>query len=475
MSDWIGTGTEASAGYLSAIKTKIRQLLKDESGVDFGNTEIDTHIGNCLTEISQRSPYKDKETLSTTEGSRELDISSITNLLGIPQCMGLEYPVGNYPRDYRNHRQIDAGTIEIDTNLTPGDAESVYLYCHKVHQLTELLSTLTPQLELVLIKGVVAYVALAWLNTIREQLEAAITAITGVNTTIGYMSARVTQAIDDLTTGRAKIGYKITEANTAIGDMSDRITAAIADITSGRDLVGSKKTEAIETLDAVAAEITQAGDDLTSGRAQIDDLRDTADGAIDDVTARITQALDDLTSSRAKIDVVPLWDDPAGAYANTASKELNAAIALLSQARAYQEEGSTSSMYQIYAARDLQKANTHIALARGYLAVDVVTDEYARLAASELGTANAYATQARMYLTMDIEAPQYANYASREIANAMGYLHQADISIKSLVQRVNIARATSSYHIWARESYANYKRDLKRLAEPKMYVRYPVS
>ena len=66
----------------------------------FTNDELDAHIQHTLVEVSQAVPYEDKETLTTTEDSRELDISSIRdNLLEIEK---IEYKVDKHPRQYRN-------------------------------------------------------------------------------------------------------------------------------------------------------------------------------------------------------------------------------------------------------------------------------------------------------------------------------------------------------------------------------------
>ena len=146
---------------LSAIREIVRQMLRDEfvSGKDFEwePDELDIYIQHTLAEISERRPYEVKETLTTTASSRELDISSIDDLLEIDK---LEYPTGNYPRDYRNYNQIDSSTIEIDTTLTPGDSEDVYVYCNKLHQLTESSSTLTLNMETALVLGSVANAAI---------------------------------------------------------------------------------------------------------------------------------------------------------------------------------------------------------------------------------------------------------------------------------------------------------------------------
>jgi hypothetical protein len=181
--------------------------------------------------------------------------------------------------------------------------ETAYLFCAKVHTLTEESSTLTPQLEEVLVKGVAASAALAWVNQMRKHFKDASDLISTINTAIGNMSARVTQATAD----------------------------------------------------------------LTSGREQIDDVRATADTAIDNVNARVTQALADLTSGRALINTVPVGGAPQTDYVNYATRELQAASEYLSQARGYLSEASSANKFGDYAARELQSANAYLNQAGGYI------------------------------------------------------------------------------------------------------------
>lgn len=153
---------------ISAIRGIVRQLLRDEfksSDVDyeFPDDEIDIHIGEVLTEISQVRPYESRETV-TSDGTKEVDISDIEGLLEIVKA---EYPTGNDPPDYCKV-SVFGGTARLDT--TPTSGENVYLYCHKVHELTESSSTLDPIMEKVLVEGTVAKAALAWLNKMRAQI-----------------------------------------------------------------------------------------------------------------------------------------------------------------------------------------------------------------------------------------------------------------------------------------------------------------
>lgn len=146
---------------LSAIRTICRQMLRDEftTGKDYvwPDDELDLHIADCLVEISQRRPYEFKETLTTTASSKELDISSIEDLLEVDK---IEFRTGQDPPGYRNC-SVFGSMLTMDINFLPSAAENVYLYCLKVHHLTEESSTLSPELDSLLVLGVVGRAAIA--------------------------------------------------------------------------------------------------------------------------------------------------------------------------------------------------------------------------------------------------------------------------------------------------------------------------
>lgn len=458
-----------SGKMLSPIRETARQFLRDEfqAGVDmaFEDDELDLHINEVVTEISGKSPYEVRETVEA-DGTSEIDLSEITGLIG-DKVEKVEYPTGAVPRSFLTDFSIFGDILTLNTEPTSG--EDIYLYCHKVHELTESSTSLSPDLEKVLVEGVVAKVALSWVNQIRVQIASAIITVDSLSTAIGSMDARITQAIADLVSGRALIGSKKTEANTAIGNMSARVTAAIGDLTTGRALIGQKRTNAITAIDAMTSQLTVAIGDLTSGRAKIADERTAMDMAIDNMTARITQAMADLTTGRTLINKVNIGGAPEDDYARYASVELGNAAQYLNQSRGYLSEATTSDRYANYAVRDISVAIGYLNQARAYLSTDTVTTEYGNYAARELSNANAYLAQARGYLAVDQPAMEYGNYAARELANATAYLNKAGGYFRKLTAQLNVAASMTRYQAWAKDQFAIYQRSLNSVIRPRAW------
>jgi len=153
---------------LSAIRGTARQFLRDEytgNDYEFADDELDLHINKVLVEISKVSPYEVKETVEA-DGTRDIDLSTITGLIKDKVVM-VEYPTGNYPPSELKF-SIFGNTLTLESEPTSG--EDIYLHCHKVHQLTESSSTLMADEEEVLVDGVVAKAAQAWLNKMRAQI-----------------------------------------------------------------------------------------------------------------------------------------------------------------------------------------------------------------------------------------------------------------------------------------------------------------
>ena len=352
-------------------------------------------------------------------------------------------------------------------------SEAVIIYCKKVHTLTNTSSSLTPQLESLLVNGTVAYAALAWVNKIRTEVKSALGRVSDVKQAVDNMADRLLQASNYLTDGGDILANSRANALTAIGNMTARVEQSVTDIASARTIIAAhKRQEALDSLADMSVHLGQAIDDLSSGRAQIDDLRTTADTAMDNASERISQAIDDLTDGRGQIGEVPIWggvDD----WATYGLRELNSAQAYLSQARGYLTQHTTSDRYANFAARDMQAALACINEARTYLSLDQPAIEYQNGAARELQAANAYLSQARGYLAADDPAKDYAVFASRETGISVGYLNQASGYIRELNSRLSSIKGITAYQNWANQKLLMFKQDLRKIKKPNTSTRYP--
>jgi hypothetical protein len=96
-----------------------------------------------------------KATIATTDGSREVDISSLTDRVSVDR---VEFPVGEMPRSFQRFA-VYQDTITLIGDVE-GDATNCYIYWGKVHTLDASTSTIPGHLEDVLALGAAAYAVL---------------------------------------------------------------------------------------------------------------------------------------------------------------------------------------------------------------------------------------------------------------------------------------------------------------------------
>lgn len=100
---------------------------------------------------------------------------------------------------------VKSGDTGADTvNLTQYRDYVARIYCNKLHSVGTTSSTLNVKEERVVELGSVAKAASQWINRTRELINTAEDRLTD-NTTIASMTARITQAIDDLAEARTHI------------------------------------------------------------------------------------------------------------------------------------------------------------------------------------------------------------------------------------------------------------------------------
>ena len=145
---------------LSTFRTRLRRDLHDEDAQNYRWTdnELDRHIQHALRELSYAVPREMKATLTTTVGSRDLSISSLTDRLSVEAA---EYPTGKYPPQYAQF-SLWEDTLTLLVDSAPAGGENVNIFYGKLHTVDATSSTVPTYLEDLLLIGAAAYAALEW-------------------------------------------------------------------------------------------------------------------------------------------------------------------------------------------------------------------------------------------------------------------------------------------------------------------------
>ena len=144
---------------LTDMRAIVRRDLHDEDANNYRwtNDEMDRHIAHAVKEFSEFIPYEQKATKATTSGSRELDVSTITDRIMIE---AVEYPVDKFPKKYQPFA-LWGDTLTILGDEVP-DGSNSYIYYGKLHTLDANGSTILARLEDLIAVGAGGYAAAEW-------------------------------------------------------------------------------------------------------------------------------------------------------------------------------------------------------------------------------------------------------------------------------------------------------------------------
>lgn len=144
---------------LTEMRAIVRRELRDEDAANYrwSNDELDRHITHAVRDFSEAIPLQQKATKATTAGSRELDISSLSDRIMVE---ALEYPVDKFPRRYQRI-SLWGDTLTILGDEVP-DGSNAYVYYGKLHTLNAQSSTISSKFEDLVACGAEGYAAVAW-------------------------------------------------------------------------------------------------------------------------------------------------------------------------------------------------------------------------------------------------------------------------------------------------------------------------
>ncbi len=144
---------------LAQMRTLVRRDLHDEDANNYRWTddELDRHISHALKDFSEAMPLEDKATTATTDGSRELDISSLSDRVMVA---AVEYPADQFPKKYQR-LALWGDTLTLLGSEVP-DGSDAYIYYGKLHTLDAATSTIPEKHEDLIATGAGGYAAIEW-------------------------------------------------------------------------------------------------------------------------------------------------------------------------------------------------------------------------------------------------------------------------------------------------------------------------
>ncbi len=144
---------------LTEMRTIVRRDLHDEDDTNYRWTdeELDRHITHAVKDFSEAIPYEQKAIKATTSGSREIDISSITDRIMIEV---VEYPVDKFPKKYQRY-SLWADTLTLLGDEIP-DGSNTHIYYGKLHTIDAEGSSIPIKHEDLVATGAGGYAAVEW-------------------------------------------------------------------------------------------------------------------------------------------------------------------------------------------------------------------------------------------------------------------------------------------------------------------------
>jgi hypothetical protein len=137
----------------------VRRDLHDEDANNYRwtNDELDRHIGHAVKDYSGAVPDEQKTIKATVSGSREIDISALSDRIMIE---AVEYPCGNFPRRYQRF-SLWGDVITLLGEEIP-DGSNACIYYGQQHTLSVSASTIPAWHEDLIAAGACGYAAVEW-------------------------------------------------------------------------------------------------------------------------------------------------------------------------------------------------------------------------------------------------------------------------------------------------------------------------
>lgn len=139
---------------LVTMRARVREDLQDEDDTNYRwtNDQVDGAIERVVREFSIVKPIQQQDDIATVDSSREIDISSLSELISVES---VEFPIDQNPPYYQFFTKWQ-DTIQMTDE---GDGTDARVRWYKEHTLDAESSTIPTQFEEIIVLGATGYLA----------------------------------------------------------------------------------------------------------------------------------------------------------------------------------------------------------------------------------------------------------------------------------------------------------------------------
>lgn len=139
---------------LTEMRTRVREDLQDTAAANYRwtNDQVDGAIERVVREFSLAYPQMESTDIATTDGSREIDISSLEGLIAVES---VEFPIGEDPPCCQRV-ELWKTTLYMQDK---GNGDDARVRWYKDHTLTAEASPIPTQFEEIIVLGATGYLA----------------------------------------------------------------------------------------------------------------------------------------------------------------------------------------------------------------------------------------------------------------------------------------------------------------------------
>jgi hypothetical protein len=135
---------------------RVREDLQDTDSQNYHWTddEIEGAISRVVMEYSIQAPIEQQSDVATTDGNTELDLTSLTGLVGVES---VEFPIGKAPK-YLQRFELWTGHVYMEDE---GDGSNARVRWLKKHTLAVGSTTIPAEHEEIIVLGATGYLAMS--------------------------------------------------------------------------------------------------------------------------------------------------------------------------------------------------------------------------------------------------------------------------------------------------------------------------